>query len=76
METLGSMEKREKIEYILEQMRICLACEEYLRVLLISRKIAPKVLLEDEFWELKLRFHRLIIQVCSVPRSVMLSAHV
>lgn len=62
VETLGSMDKREKLEYILEQMRLCLAASDYVRTLIISRKIAPAVLLEDELQDLKLVFHSLLLR--------------
>lgn len=35
------MEKREKTEFILEQMRLCLLNNDYIRTLIISRKINP-----------------------------------
>lgn len=42
VETFGSMDKREKVELILEQMRLCLAKKDYVRTQIISKKIAPK----------------------------------
>ena len=36
------MEKREKVEYILEQMRLCLAKKDYIRTQIISKKISVK----------------------------------
>ena len=42
VETYGSMEKREKVEFILEQMRLCLAKKDYIRTQIISKKISPK----------------------------------
>lgn len=47
VETFGSMEKREKAEFILEQMRLCLAKADFTRVQLISKKISIKFF-EDE----------------------------
>jgi 26S proteasome regulatory subunit N5 len=49
VETYGAMEKKEKTEFILEQMRLCLATHDYVRAQIISRKINPKVLLEKGF---------------------------
>ena len=43
VETYGSMERREKVEFILEQMRLCLAKKDYIRTQIISKKISPKV---------------------------------
>ncbi len=42
VETFGSMDKREKTEFILEQMRLCLAKKDYTRTVIISRKISTK----------------------------------
>ena len=42
VETFGSMEKREKVEFILEQMRLCLAKKDYIRTQIISKKINAK----------------------------------
>ena len=33
------MEKKEKVEFILEQMRLCLAKKDYIRTSIISKKI-------------------------------------
>jgi len=42
VETFGSMEKKEKVEFILEQMRLCLAKKDYVRTQIISKKINTK----------------------------------
>ena len=42
METFGSMEKKEKVEFILEQMRLCIAKKDYIRTQIISKKINTK----------------------------------
>ena len=42
------MDKREKTDFILEQMRLCLAKKEYTRVLLISKKISTKFFENEE----------------------------
>lgn len=42
METFGSMEKDEKVRFILEQMRLCLAKKDYIRTQIISKKISIK----------------------------------
>ena len=36
------MEKKEKVEFILEQMRLCLAKKDYIRTQIISKKINTK----------------------------------
>lgn len=62
VETFGSMEKREKTEFILEQMRLCLANKDYTKVQLISKKISTKYFEQVENQDLKLRFYNLMIQ--------------
>lgn len=36
------MDRREKVEMILEQMRLCLAIKDYVRTQIISKKISTK----------------------------------
>lgn len=36
------MEKKEKVEFILEQMRLCIAVKDYIRTQIISKKINTK----------------------------------
>ena len=42
VETYGSMERKEKVEMILEQMRLCLAVQDFIRALIISKKISTR----------------------------------
>ena len=42
VETFGSMEKEEKVQFILEQMRLGLARKDYIRTQIISKKISNK----------------------------------
>ncbi len=48
VETFGSMEKREKVEFILEQLRLCLAKKDYIRTQIISKKISTKFFEEKD----------------------------
>lgn len=48
VETFGSMEKREKTEFILEQMRLCLLKRDYVRANIISKKINIRYFKETE----------------------------
>ncbi|BET01885.1 26S proteasome [Nesidiocoris tenuis] len=63
IETYGSMEKREKVELILEQMRLCLAKKDYIRTQIISKKINTKFFEEPDTQQLKLKFFKLMILV-------------
>lgn len=62
VETYGSMEKSEKIDYILEQMRLCLAKKDFIRAFIISKKIDPKHLLDDNMQSVKLKYYKLMIE--------------
>ena len=53
VETYGSMEKREKIEFLLEQMRLCLIKRDFIRTQIISRKISTRAF-EDESFHVRL----------------------
>ncbi|KAJ1844214.1 proteasome regulatory particle subunit, partial [Coemansia sp. RSA 2703] len=62
VETYGSMERREKTDFILEQMRLCLAKRDYVRMAIIGHKINPKYFTREGTEDLKLRFYELMIQ--------------
>jgi len=60
VETYGSMKKQEKVELILEQMRLCLAKKDYIRTQIISKKINTKFFDDDkpEIQQLKLKYYK------------------
>jgi len=62
VETYGAMEPREKIDFILEQMRLCLAKNDNIRAQIISRKITSKALENPDFQDLKLRYYELMVR--------------
>lgn len=53
VETFGAMAKTEKIAFILEQVRLCLDREDYVRAQILSRKISPRVFDADSSKEKK-----------------------
>ena len=59
VETFGSMEKDEKVRFILEQMRLCLAKKDYIRTQIISKKISIKYFASEAD----------LVQVCSASIS-------
>jgi len=63
VETYGSMEKKEKVELILEQMRLCLAKKDYIRTQIISKKISQKFFEDPAAHQLKLRYFKLMIEL-------------
>ncbi|CAD6241392.1 GSCOCG00002718001-RA-CDS [Cotesia congregata] len=66
IETYGSMAKREKAALILEQMRLCLAKQDFVRTQIIAKKISIKFF-EDENNEetqaLKLKYYELMMEL-------------
>lgn len=65
VETLGSMEKKEKTNFILEQIRYCLATKDFIRAQIISKKISTRFFeeTEDEVQQLKLKYYQLMIEI-------------
>nr|KAG5713755.1 hypothetical protein BaRGS_024382 [Batillaria attramentaria] len=63
VETFGSMEKTEKVDFILEQMRLCLAKKDYIRTQIISKKVSQKFFDDPATMELKLKFYQLMIEL-------------
>ncbi|KAI4374167.1 hypothetical protein MLD38_012192 [Melastoma candidum] len=53
VETFGAMAKTEKIAFILEQVRLCLERDDYVRAQILSRKISPRVFDADTSKEKK-----------------------
>ncbi|ODN95273.1 26S proteasome regulatory subunit N5 [Cryptococcus wingfieldii CBS 7118] len=63
VETYSSMDKREKTEFILEQMRLESQRGNWVRVRVGSRKINRVYLKDKEVQDIKLRFYDLIVQL-------------
>ena len=60
VETYGSMTRREKASLILEQMRLCLAKQDFIRTQIIAKKINVKFFedeKDDETQVLKLKYY-------------------
>lgn len=55
VETYGSMDKEEKVDYILEQVRLCLDKGDFVRGTIVSKKITNKTFEKDALQTLKLR---------------------
>ena len=64
VETFASMERREKLEFILEQMRLLRLKENWDMLSIVSKKVNTKWLEEKENEDLKFAFYGLIIQYC------------
>lgn len=62
VETIGSMEIREKADFLLEQVRLCLAKKDYVRAEIVANKVNTKTLNDEKLQDLKLKYHRLLIE--------------
>lgn len=73
VETFGSMERKEKVEFILEQMRLCLAKKDYIRAQIISKKISVKFFdtEDEEIQKLKLRYYEMMIELDLAENSYL-----
>jgi len=63
VETFSSMDKKEKVELILEQMRFCLAIKDYVRTQIISKKIHTKYFEDESVQDLKFKYYKLMIEL-------------
>eukprot|EP00467_Chlorarachnion_reptans_P008474 CAMPEP_0114507630 /NCGR_PEP_ID=MMETSP0109-20121206/12123_1 /TAXON_ID=29199 /ORGANISM="Chlorarachnion reptans, Strain CCCM449" /LENGTH=453 /DNA_ID=CAMNT_0001686417 /DNA_START=53 /DNA_END=1414 /DNA_ORIENTATION=- len=62
VETIGSMELKEKAEFLLEQIRLCIETKKWVRASIVAKKVNTEKLGEGGFEDLKLRFYELMIQ--------------
>mmetsp|Transcript_52543 Transcript_52543/g.104313 ORF Transcript_52543/g.104313 Transcript_52543/m.104313 type:complete len:464 (+) Transcript_52543:63-1454(+) len=62
VETYGALSKREKIDFILEQVRLCIAKGDWVRVYLVQKKVQRKFLDTEDMQDLKLRFFKLLVE--------------
>jgi 26S proteasome regulatory subunit N5 len=60
VETYGSLSKREKVEFILEQMRLTLAAQDFVRAAIVANKVSRKHLAEETMEEYKVQFFTLL----------------
>ena len=74
VETYGSLSKREKVEYILEQMRLTLAKKDYVRSAIVAGKISRKHLQEDNMEEYKVKFFTLMAELHRHEKDAFLLA--
>lgn len=61
VETYGSMDKSEKLNFLLEQLRLLLALKDFIRFHIISKKVNKKILDEAGMEENKIRFLKYMI---------------
>jgi len=62
VETYGSMEKREKFEYILFQILVMLLKKDYVRTFIVAKKVDSQMINDNNLDDLKIKYHQLMIQ--------------
>jgi 26S proteasome regulatory subunit N5 len=62
VETYGSMEKEEKLDFLLEQLRVLLLQNDFVRFHIISKKVNRKVLDEESMRDKKVKFLEFMIR--------------
>jgi len=62
VESFGAMDRREKTEYILNQMRLVIAKKDFVRTQIISKKINPKLLDAEDFQDIKIQYNEFMIK--------------
>eukprot|EP00527_Entomoneis_sp_CCMP2396_P005363 CAMPEP_0198139216 /NCGR_PEP_ID=MMETSP1443-20131203/2565_1 /TAXON_ID=186043 /ORGANISM="Entomoneis sp., Strain CCMP2396" /LENGTH=480 /DNA_ID=CAMNT_0043801289 /DNA_START=38 /DNA_END=1480 /DNA_ORIENTATION=- len=60
VETFGALSKRDKVEFILEQMRLTLAKQDFIRAHIVAGKVSKKHLAEENMEEYKVKFYELM----------------
>uniref|UniRef100_A0A915ASH6 PCI domain-containing protein n=1 Tax=Parascaris univalens TaxID=6257 RepID=A0A915ASH6_PARUN len=65
VETYGSMEMKEKVEFLLEQMRLCVLRKDFIRESIICKKISVRFFDDNSeaVQELKLKYYDLMIKL-------------
>jgi len=65
VETYGSMDRKEKVGFILEQMRLTIDDNDFERAQIICKKISTRYFAEteEEVQKLKLKYYKLMIQL-------------
>lgn len=64
VETYGSMDMREKTEFILEQVHLYIRKGDFVQALIVSRKIVPRYFTANkDVDDLKLKYYDLMIQI-------------
>lgn len=62
VQTFGSMERKEKTEFFLEQMRLALLHKDYMSVAITSKNIDIRIFSSEENADIKLRFYEMMVQ--------------
>jgi 26S proteasome regulatory subunit N5 len=62
VETYGTMDKLEKANFLLEQVRLCLVNKDFIRASIVAKKINRSVIRAEDFQTVKLKYYDLMIE--------------
>jgi len=71
VETFGSMDRREKAEFLLEQVRLTLVQRDYVKMGILANKINKRQLDEEGMEDIRLRFYTLLTQLHQFRHDAM-----
>ena len=71
VETYGSMEMYEKIEFVLEQMDLSMLNNDFSQATVLSRKILKKTFKNKKYEQLKLEYYNLLIKIALQKRDYL-----
>lgn len=71
VETFGSMEKKEKVMFILEQIRLSIYTKDYVRSQIISKKISTRMLEHKDYQQEKIKFYKLMVDLAKAENNTL-----
>lgn len=71
VETCGAMEKKEKADFLLEQLRLTLAQKDFIRTEIVSRKVNEKTMASEGFETLRVKFYKLMIELHTFQKKAL-----
>lgn len=75
VDTFGTMEKKEKVEFILEQMRLLIENEDLIKAQIVAKKINIKFFAENQNVDLKFKYYDLMIRMDRESAFIKTSKH-
>lgn len=69
IENTGLMEPKEKVDFVLEQMRLCLANKDFLKASIVSRRVGMRFFEDGKQHELESRYLHLMVKLDLHDRS-------
>lgn len=63
VETFSGMERKEKFDFILEQMRLCMEKNDFTRAAIIAKKIMPRQLKKLDMEDITLRYYSHMVRI-------------